>query len=707
MIRADDLNSIIEPYFDGGDSYTGHHKFSYIMQYEACGDIELSQNWDSGSIKVFAGGTGSFKRNIFKNDISEFDTVTLKMICPESVQLKLYFDDFLVLDVKGSGKLDLYEAPIKMDSVQKIEYTVANNGELDNIIGLYYVGVSERQAVKLQRYEGEWEGCIEENISFVPYTDDVLTRQMADKIIGMLNDEPYKSIYENEKNTALRAMKNNPEQYISKMISECFRGKMNFCEELEALAFVGIVEKNADMIKMACRYALSMSACEYWGCDIMEEIPTCVWHHRSFNESSACGCMAFVISLCGNSLTWHGRNLLYQSIIMKGLPRLEADFMTMDYIYKMNQGIAFMCGYIKALICLCHEYPRYERRLAEAEELFCEMLGCAQNSDGSTNEGAGYWQYTFWSAIKCVVPLAKKKGLSLYDYIGEKFRKTSDFGLFLLDKKARMLSYNDSGNAYYIPYMSKCFYLLTRDERWAFAYHSSDVKNLGIDNILLDVDIPRTEPVMTKEFEAFDDAGLVSVCRDDIRIICVSGESNSTHCHADKGSFMLYQGEKCLLIDRAGMGYDKAGANFIHDTEFHNAAAPIINGRVLSQKTGDGIRADFKYEYKNGVFEWESNQTALWDNSLVKKNIRKIYSENSYEFIITDKFEFTEPTSVSVNFHQQESDLVNIEPLSEYSDVQRTTDVNGSACVDRTSYITKKGLTVEFTSKICVKQFED
>ncbi len=37
-----------------------------------------------------------------------------------------YFDDMLVLDVMGTGKLDLYEAPIKMNSVQKIEYVIVN-----------------------------------------------------------------------------------------------------------------------------------------------------------------------------------------------------------------------------------------------------------------------------------------------------------------------------------------------------------------------------------------------------------------------------------------------------------------------------------------------------------------------------------------------------------------------------------------------------
>ena len=697
MIRADEFNSIIEPYFDGGDSYTGHHKYSYIMQYESSGSISLSQQWDSGNIKIGANGKGSISRNIYKSDISLYNSVTLKMTCPKEIKIKLFFDNTPVLETFGTGKLDLYKAPVNKNSVECIKYEIINESEHESEISLYYLGVSRENETQIPLYDGEWEGCIEQNISFIPYNDDVMTRDKANEILKKLDTEPYKSIYEAQRITAQKAMEDIPEKHISKMISECFRGKMNFCGEIEALSFVGMVEKNADMIKMACRYALSLAACTYWGCDIMEEIPVCVWHHRSFNEGCACGSLATAISLVGNSLTWHGRNILYQALIMKGLPRLEADFMTMDYIYKMNQGISFMSGYIKALVALSHEYPRYEKRLDEAEELFLEMLDYAMNPDGSTNEGAGYWQYTFINVISCVAALSKRRN-GIKNDILEKLKKTSDFGLFMLDSSAKTLPVNDCSSSYYIPYMCKYFYTVTGDERWAYVYNQSDITLLGMDNILMPVDIPKVSPVMHKEFEAFNDAGLVAVCRDGIRLICVSGDSNETHCHADKGSFLLYFKDKQLLCDRGTLRYDMAGANLVKDSEFHNCAVPVVDGKALSQKRADGLRADYKYEYKNGIFTWTSDQTMLWDSSLVKKNIRTIYSENKDEFIITDKFKFTTPTAVSINFHRADETSVDISTISEYKDIQYHVDDK----IHRLSYITNEALNISFTTKIKV-----
>ena len=49
-----------------------------------------------------------------------------------------------------------------------------------------------------------------------------------------------------------------------------------------ALAFAGLIEKRADMMKMAVRMALSAAHCEYWTESIMGALPGCGWHHRSF-----------------------------------------------------------------------------------------------------------------------------------------------------------------------------------------------------------------------------------------------------------------------------------------------------------------------------------------------------------------------------------------------------------------------------------------
>ena len=159
-----------------------------------------------------------------------------------------------------------------------------------------------------------------------------------------------------------------------------------------------------------------------------------------------------------------------------------------------------------------------------------------------------------------------------------------------------------------------------------------------------------------------------------------------------------------LLADRGSLAYGSSGD--IHSSEVHNTAVPIYDGMALSQKVGDGYCADFKYEYNNGVLNWTSDQTYLWDKDLVLKNTRSIYSDTPNEFIITDEFEFTEPVSVGVNFHTTDEASQEIIPLSEYEDVQYSSDnlSSGGKTVYRTCFVTKPAKTVEFTTKIIIKK---
>lgn len=696
MIKIDQSISIIEPYFDGGDSYTNHNKYSYILQYAVEGNLEVSQNWDSGVIKLSAEGEGFLERKINAEDVSGFDMLNVKACCPKSVRMKIYLDDVLIMDEFGINVLENYKAELKSDKVEKIRFHFINNSDASSTVNLYYLGVSRNEKVEVL-YSGSWEGCIEDEISFVPYDDDVFPNKDAD-CFKSFDDKKLKYTYLEEKRIAEEALKIEPEQFISKTTAFGYRKENPFADKAEALAFIGMSEKNPDMIKMACRYALSVAACTYWCADSMEEIPTATWHHRSFEEASMCSLVSMVISICGNSLTWHGRNILYQAIIMKGLPRIEADFMTMEYIYKMNQGLAFMSGYIRALVCLSHQYPRYEARIFEAEKIMAEMLDNAQNSDGSTDEGAGYWQYTFWSALKSIVIFAKHRGMTLKAYIGDRFKSTSDFGLFLLDKSGKMLPYNDCKAGYYIPFMCKCFYMLTGDERWATVYNKSDVLSLGIDNILYNEKIPNVNAEILKECEEFKGVGLLSVCRGNMRIFCVSGKSNATHCHADKGSFMLYSADKPLLCDAGGGVYGTADSAMSYETRLHNAAMPMSSGKPMCQKKGAEVKGEYSYEYKNGILSWRSDQTSAWDSSVVKKNVREIYSEDEREYVITDVFEFSEPMNVAVNFCIADKESVEILPCGEYSSIEYL----GDEKMSRMMIISNKAEKVKMVTRVKV-----
>lgn len=145
MIKTDQSISIIEPYFDGGDSYTNHYKYSYILQYAVKGDMEISQNWDSGIITLLPKGEGFLERKIKEENVSEFDMLNVKACCPENVKMKIYLDDVLVMDEFGVNNIENYKSKLKQEKISKISYHFINNSDESAKVNLYYLGVSKKQ----------------------------------------------------------------------------------------------------------------------------------------------------------------------------------------------------------------------------------------------------------------------------------------------------------------------------------------------------------------------------------------------------------------------------------------------------------------------------------------------------------------------------------------------------------------------------------
>ena len=64
---------------------------------------------------------------------------------------------------------------------------------------------------------------------------------------------------------------------------------------IENLAFVGLVENDLEMMRMAVRHALSVCHCEYWCESAMGVLPGATWHHRSFTENMYCKVISLVL----------------------------------------------------------------------------------------------------------------------------------------------------------------------------------------------------------------------------------------------------------------------------------------------------------------------------------------------------------------------------------------------------------------------------
>ncbi len=244
---------------------------------------------------------------------------------------------------------------------------------------------------------------------------------------------------------ALRAqaekdMRLNPEAEVGRLVPWPLRifgrkrdlSKTMTAGVMERLAFVGLIDQNMDMSVMAARMALSASHCEHWCESPMGVFPGSTWHHRSFTEEVYARACALVLDWAGFCFTPHGKQIVRDAIIMKGLPRMESDFKRMEYIRHMNQGIVFSSGRIIGALSLLPAHPRYRSLVEEAERDLHEMIDDYVRPDGGTLEGIAYWNYTFSTSMPVFYALARYHGQSFKEYATPSLIKTGDYALGML-----------------------------------------------------------------------------------------------------------------------------------------------------------------------------------------------------------------------------------------------------------------------------------
>ena len=306
----------------------------------------------------------------------------------------------------------------KIISEVELEFEYCKNSSAGAILNWLGLSNKEKQIEMDNRpspYDDKWEGCFCDNPEIKPLTGAYFDEEELEAIREKVKSEPYLGMMNKMRENAKRALGLEPEKDIGTFaVLDDTRWSMPrdrkenpVLRYMKDLAFVGIVDQNAEMLKLACRMALSLAHHTYWFEGIVGAFPGATWHHRSFLEELACVSSCKVLEWAGSFLTWHGRNIIYDAIIMKGLPRLMSDIKTMEYMWSMNQGVIFDSSLILILICLQKRFPRYESDIDFAEKALFEMMGKYFDKDGGVPEGPGYWDYTMTHVIHAIRMLAR------------------------------------------------------------------------------------------------------------------------------------------------------------------------------------------------------------------------------------------------------------------------------------------------------------
>ncbi len=676
-LQKNGAEGIIEAFYDGGESYRENDKFSSLKaNYKVTPEDAASQSWSAADVRIMPLSTVTLERDC-DIDLGRFDELSLRAKVVLGTSFKFIINGEEICDIEGKGDEMMYFTKLKDRHIKNIKLIFTNHNDSIERNSIRYIGVRDTNFISdeelfLPATTPDWEGCFVENPTFEPETEAFVDKKDAEALREKLKTGIMANSYKGTKKLAESFMNAKPEKFIGEHIIN--HDGIEAYIAASTLSFVGFIEKDAEMMKMGARFALSLAACTYW-CNYpyMEMLPATTWHHRSFSESYAAFGVALAIEFAGSCMTWHGKNILYDALIQKGLPRIDADFKTMEYIYHMNQGIAFSTGYAYALLVLAKRYPRYGKRILEIEEDVHEMIKNSVLPDGGMMEGPGYWDYTMQMYVNTVCAFARYHNQSISDYAAEKVESTSKFALIMANDKNQMRTVGDSKRYGYSLVTSYFLAEITQNPKWMkFAEETRSKAEAGTGGLFLfylifgsneRFDVAEVESE-DEVFVTLPDTGYTYLKRGDDEFFGISGTSFS-HCHPDKSSFMLdFKGEP-VLIDRGMCRYDEGIADKLSESRSHNMAVPVIDGIVRSQFAQHGYGATMvKSEYKDGVFTWISDNDNVWDKSVVLKNVRTITSDKPFEYIVTDEFEFSKPCSVLFNLNMYDDKHIEVEAVN-------------------------------------------
>lgn len=682
-IKINEAESIFEPFWDTGDSYPDHQKYSRITGYEInTNDAgEVRNNWCSVQI-VLHPETGmeswvSMEKKCCL-DICEYDRFRFYGAVPECVDMCIECSidgiEKEIVHCMGRGSTAEYNGMIQGEKISSVRLKFRNLSKQTTCVDLLWMGLSnsEKEQKMLEAespYTKEWEGCFCEDPQIGPQTGLYFDEKELEEIREKIKIPCFEQIMNDLRKRAKGYMQIEPEKEVGDYSNNSYRKWVRdrdyrrpcLRNAMPILAFVGLVDRDMEMLRMACRCALAMAHTTYFHESIMGNFPGATWHHRSFEEAYVSMALVEVLDWAGGLLTWHGKNIIYDAIIMKGLPRMDADIKTMDYIWKMNQGPVFASHMLIVLMALEKRYPRYATRVAEAERDLLAMWENYVQEDGGIAEGPGYWSFSMQNISSVLYLLARYHGMSLEEYVPDSVRKSGAFAEALLTGDGRIVPVNDTHlGGVHNRKVAGLMAAMNAGSVWKEMnnrnYDGSIPeanKELSKEDIIFGklYDLETAENTM-QEFINFPVTGHTVLRKDtpDLGIVkfhAISGAITFGHAHCDKGSVLLEAGDTQLLIDRGVCNYDDSYAKTILNAELHNVIVPCLDNRPLNQEYqkpqsgGKVLQAD----YEGGVFTYETDITPCWDG-IFEKNHRKITAADPYHYVIEDVLKLDKKYSV-------------------------------------------------------------
>lgn len=585
--------------------------------------------------------------------------------------------------LRGTGKMAQYTVPIPGRRVRSLVFEAIAGGAERGVISLAWTALVDARADRfrlVQRgyYEESWDGLLRplsERIEPRPEMDLLFDPDDLARIRRKAKTPLYAPWARRLRREAARMLTIKPETLIGRFASPPLGitrpperpgfGGPGAVGRFDVLAFAGLLDGDPRLLRAAARWMLSIASCEYWYNDFAGELPGTCWHNRSFSEAHTTEQVAMALDWAGCALTGEGRKVVRDAILRRGLPRIQQDFMTSEYIRRMNQGIAFNTGRILGTLALCKAWPRAEARLPEIRRDTREMFGLTFDADGGSVEGPGYWLYTLHAGMPGVIALARHDGRRPADLLPPRMAMTPAYPAVFDSTVApgNAVPIADSNGG---PLCSGALAaMLThvfpgRDSlRLAAAALRRPTESWN-DPVLALIFGPAALPAaapLVPGFALRRRTGHALVCREmpgvgrvRFQLYGAPGVGGS-HSHEDRGNLLLEAGGEWVFTDRVIGDYTNTAHQFLKRPEAHNLLVPDMPDGVAPRQDVAHKRDILPSAVcRGGRFRAVIDTTAAWP-AHVKRCRRTVVSPSPGVFEITDELVLDRPLGATLHLH--------------------------------------------------------
>ncbi len=694
-ILINEAEAIIEPFYDGGTgdhTDTDHPRYRSIDEYKVTqvggAQVELVQGWAFAELypNILPTEKDSVAMTMERTCdlcVKDYDCFMVFASMAHSMKFSLYAEldgkwQKLFDRVPGTGLTEEVEADFCGEHLTgiKIEIYASELYEKGNItwFGLANKARREEMLARKSYYDNTWPGFFKENPVCEPELSILFGADDLPALREKLSKPPFDKAYNEKKAEAIANMSIVPEDYIGRYVPT-FDMRWNRTRDadiipidvrkkdalgmhsiLENLAFVGIVEDDKEMMKMAARHAFAISHCEYWSESFIGNLPGATWHHRSFTEQNYCRAVSLTLDWCGGLMTPFAKQVIRDALAKKGLPQIESDFRRIEYIRHMNQGIVFGSGRIFALTALVERYPRYQILLDEAERDMIEMIDNYVQEDGGTLEGPSYWMFTFSEAIGAFYVLARNKKVP-FTYYKDVFSKTGEFALSSLSLHGdgtTIMPINDAPPGKPMHCSLACsFAEFTDSPAWKQLY-AKLVKLGHIDKDTFAL-ISAKQPTEITEIEEFCRLYPITGQLDSVRngkqlktrMHLCTGPTYMAHYNEDKGSIIVEAENSTICPDPGSAYYYEAELFWIRIASAHSLLYPVrADGLPSIQGRHSNGGTALKYDVNGQCIDFMSDDTLAWEDEVFEYSTRRLYSPFAELTIIEDSYGLKNAVSV-------------------------------------------------------------